>query len=95
MLRERKASTAIGGGMSIPHGDPSFVKQSTIALVTLKEPMNWEGESVSLVFVLALRQEDKAKHRAIYQQLGLLTEQPAKQTVILQQETIKDVLNNL
>lgn len=95
LLRERKASTAIGGGISIPHGDPSFVKQSTIAIVTLKEPINWEGESVSLVFVLALRQEDKAKHRAIYQQLGLLTEQPAKQTVILQQETIKDVLNNL
>ncbi len=95
LLRERKASTAIGGGISIPHGDPRFVKQSTIALITLKEPMNWEGEAVSLVFMLALREEDKAKHRAIYQQLGLLTEQAEKQARILSQTSIKDVLNNL
>lgn len=95
LLRERKASTAIGGGISIPHGDPAYVKQSTIALVTLKEPMNWEGEWVSLVFVLALRQEDKDKHRAIYQQLALLTEQVDKQARIISQDTIKDVLNNL
>lgn len=93
LLRERKASTAIGGGISIPHGDPAYVKQSTIALVTLKEPMDWEGEWVSLAFVLALRQEDK--HRAIYQQLGLLTEQIDKQARIISQDTIKDVLNNL
>jgi activator of the mannose operon (transcriptional antiterminator) len=95
LLRERKASTAIGDGISIPHGDPRYVKQSTIALITLKEPMNWEGEDVSLVFMLALKEEDKAKHRAIYQQLGLLTEQPEKQAHILAQTSIKDVLNNL
>lgn len=95
LLRERKASTAIGGGVSIPHGDPSFVKQSTIALVTLKEPIDWEDEPVSLVFVLALKQEDKDKHRAIYQQLGLLTEQPDKQLRIASQKTIKDVLKHL
>jgi activator of the mannose operon (transcriptional antiterminator) len=58
--------------------------------------MNWEGEAVSLVFMLALREEDKAKHRAIYQQLGLLlTEQTEKQARILAQTSIKGVLNNL
>lgn len=95
LLRERKASTAIGGGMSVPHGDPRFVKQSTIAVITLKEPIDWDGEDVSLIFFVAIKREEKYSHRSLYQRLAVLAEQPSHVRRIIESETKKALLKIL
>lgn len=77
LLRERASSTTIGGGIAIPHGDPKLVKISQIAIATLKEPLEWEQEKVSLVFMLALRNQEQKNTKKLFQRLSLLSEQPA------------------
>lgn len=53
--REKITSTAVGKGIAIPHGTQEFVKQSSIAIATLQNPINWSGIKVDIVFLLALK----------------------------------------
>ncbi|SFL94500.1 HTH domain-containing protein [Gracilibacillus orientalis] len=78
LIRERAAATAIGGGIAIPHGDPNLVRESTIVVVTLKEPIIWGTESVSLIFFLVLKQESSDKRRRLFHQLSRLAGNPEK-----------------
>ncbi|WP_163582427.1 BglG family transcription antiterminator [Gracilibacillus saliphilus] len=78
LIRERAAATAIGGGIAIPHGDPNLVKESAIIVATLKEPITWGTELVSLVFFLVLKQEPSDKRRKLFHQLSRLAGNPEK-----------------
>ena len=53
--REKITSTAIGNGVAIPHANQSYVKKPIIAFATLEEPINWSGNKVDIVFLLALK----------------------------------------
>ena len=55
--REKLSSTAVGYGIAIPHGNTAYVSKSTIAVAVLKDGVDWEGEPVDLVFMLALKSE--------------------------------------
>ena len=74
--RERKSATAIGGGISIPHGNPSMTKKSAVAAAIMKEPIEWENEQVSLVFMLAISKEDHGEIRGIIGKISSLSESP-------------------
>lgn len=77
LLRERLSSTTIGGGIAIPHGDPKLIRQSQIAIATLKEPLDWQEEKVSVVFMLALAPQEQEAMKKLFQRLSLLSEQPS------------------
>ncbi|RKD34209.1 BglG family transcription antiterminator [Thermohalobacter berrensis] len=55
--REKVTSTAVGKGVAIPHGNPETIKRPSIAIATLKEPIDWSGNRVDIVFLLALKSE--------------------------------------
>nr|WP_263324572.1 BglG family transcription antiterminator [Neobacillus sp. Marseille-Q6967] len=74
--RERKSATAIGGGIAIPHGDPSLIQKSVVATAILKERMLWGNERVSLVFMLAISKEDQGEIRGIIGKIASLSEAP-------------------
>ncbi|RFA31712.1 hypothetical protein CAI16_20205 [Virgibacillus dokdonensis] len=84
LLRERKSATAIGGGIAIPHGDPTLVIASTIAIAVLTEPLEWGKEEVSIVFMLALANEKANPIKAIIHKLSSLSNDPM---------TVRDLLN--
>ena len=63
--REKLSSTAVGYGIAIPHGNTSYVQESTIAVAFLQEPVDWEGERVDLIFMLALKAEE-AKFASLF-----------------------------
>lgn len=56
--REKRASTSIGKGIALPHGKPALIQSSVISCVTLKEPIKWGNEDVSLIFLFALQKEE-------------------------------------
>ena len=56
--RESRSSTRVAPFIALPHGNPDLVKLSTISIATLREPMDWHGEKVQLVLLLAVRQEE-------------------------------------
>lgn len=61
--REKIYPTAVGHGVSIPHGDPIFVKRSCLAVNILESPLDWGKEKVDVVFLLCISDEDKEKSK--------------------------------
>ncbi len=64
--REERGSTALGFKVAIPHGISGFVKKPAVCVAQLRETMDWTGEPVSLVFMLALDFEDVESTRAFF-----------------------------
>lgn len=95
LLRERLSSTTIGGGIAIPHGDPKLVKQSQIAVATLKEPLEWEQENVRIVFMLALRNEEQENTKKLFHRLSLLSEQPSLNEQLIHAKHAEDIFSLL
>lgn len=95
LLRERVSSTTIGGGIAIPHGDPKLVKQSQIAIATLKEPLEWEQEKVSIVFMLALRNDEQENTKKLFHRLSLLSEQPSLIEQLIRAKEPEDIFSLL
>ncbi|NBJ68246.1 transcription antiterminator [Roseburia sp. 1XD42-34] len=83
LLRERKSATAIGGGIAIPHGDPTLVLTSAIAVAVLNEPLEWGKEKVSIVFMLALANEKANPIKAIIHKLSALSKDPITLNALL------------
>ncbi|MCY8493521.1 BglG family transcription antiterminator [Bacillus inaquosorum] len=77
VIREKMAATNIGAGIAIPHANAKYIKQSAIAIATLKEPLDWGNEKVSLVFMLAVKHEDQNMTKQLFSELSYLSEQPA------------------
>ncbi|QIB27627.1 BglG family transcription antiterminator [Caloranaerobacter azorensis] len=53
--RENITSTAVGKGVAIPHGMQEYVHKPIIAVATLNKPIDWGGNKVDIVFLLALK----------------------------------------
>lgn len=55
MEREKKTTTTIGNGVSLPHGSPVAVNESKVAIAILEEPVMWDNELVEVVFLLGFK----------------------------------------
>lgn len=77
IMREKMSATTIGSGIAIPHANSKFIKQSAIAIATLKEPLDWGTEKVTLVFMLAVKNEEQKMTKQLFQELSFISEQPS------------------
>src|SRR5699024_1607353 len=71
LLRERASFTAVGGKSAIPHAESSTVTRSTVTIAILIDPLNWGNELVSVVFLLAISEEDRQLTRYLLRNLSL------------------------
>ena len=95
IIRESLSSTAIGGGIAIPHGNPENVLKSSVGILYLKRPIDWEGQQVSLLFLLALKKEDTKTLRFLYQEIDRLSEQPFLMEQLAQLATKEEIIHAL
>ncbi|KZS46482.1 PTS sugar transporter subunit IIA [Paenibacillus glucanolyticus] len=93
--REHMSATTIGGGIAIPHGSSEWVKQSCIAVVTLKQPITWGTEKVELVFLLAIKHDERKEMRQLFKELSRISEQPALVSVLAKETDAIRLLNTL
>ncbi|WP_173915466.1 transcription antiterminator [Halobacillus sp. Marseille-Q1614] len=91
ILRERSSSTAIGGGIAIPHAHPNEVKESAIAIAVLDKPLEWGTEKVSIIFLLAITNEDRALLRPLMKTITKISESPNEVEKILHAENFAQV----
>jgi activator of the mannose operon (transcriptional antiterminator) len=77
IIRERMSATTIGSGIAIPHGSPKLIKKPAIAAATLKHPIDWGVENVSLVFMLAVPNQDQQATKQLFRELSSISEKPA------------------
>lgn len=95
IARDRMSATTIGAGVAIPHGSPKLIKQSVIAVATLKEPVDWGVEKVSLVFMLAVKSDGKEVTKQLFQELSFISEQPVFVQKLIKETNIMKFLSHL
>ncbi|GCF92557.1 PTS fructose transporter subunit IIA [Enterococcus florum] len=75
-LREEEGETGIGQGIAIPHGKSPAVKETTVAIATLKNEIEWEtldGKGVSVVIMFAVKDSDaNTTHVLLLQKIAIL-----------------------
>ncbi|MGL5368038.1 MAG: PTS sugar transporter subunit IIA [Cetobacterium somerae] len=60
--RESQGITGLESGLAIPHGKSMGVKNTSLAIARLKQPIEWEtldGDPVDLIVLFAVTLEDK------------------------------------
>lgn len=75
--REKATTTAVGGGVAIPHGNNTAVNESKVVIAVLKRPIEWHEEMVDVVFLLALKMDtslERARTQQFYKDFIRLTE---------------------
>jgi activator of the mannose operon, transcriptional antiterminator len=93
MIRERMAGTTLGSGIAIPHGNPKYIRQSVIAIATLTEPVEWGAEKVSLVFLLAVRDDKQEKVKRLFREISLLSEDPDRIQALIKEKDRMQLLS--
>ncbi|WP_068614441.1 BglG family transcription antiterminator [Paenibacillus tuaregi] len=95
LAREKLSSTTIGGGVAIPHGSPELIRESAIAIATLKQPLIWGTEKVQLVFMLAVQNDEREEVRQLFRELSLISERPAYVGTLSQETHVMSFLSKL
>lgn len=93
--RERMSFTAIGGGIAIPHAQPSTVRETTISFALLKKPITWGTELVSIVFLIAVTEEDRYLTKHLLKEISKLSNIPSIVEKLRQAQSKEDVLTFL
>ncbi|MBO1910321.1 PTS sugar transporter subunit IIA, partial [Microvirga sp. 3-52] len=95
VLRERTSATSIGSSIAIPHGNPSGILHSGIAVAILKQPIEWGVDKVSLVFLLAVVDEETKVTKSLFNELSFLSEQDELVKELIQQKNTSAFIKSL
>ncbi|WP_458118958.1 BglG family transcription antiterminator [Paenibacillus sp. Z6-24] len=93
IVREKMSATTIGMGVAIPHGSPQHIVQSAIAIATLQQPLRWGNEYVSLVFMLAVQNDDQQETRLLFRELSSISENPLLVQRLREQQDVMTFLS--
>ncbi|WP_265456493.1 BglG family transcription antiterminator [Enterococcus sp. HY326] len=91
LQREKLSATAIGNLVAIPHAYQGNVQQQGIAVLQLAKPIDWSGEQVQLVFLLAIDSQIQQQFASIFEELALFTQDLHKVKQVIQAPTKKEV----
>ncbi|MFD2706091.1 BglG family transcription antiterminator [Salibacterium lacus] len=67
--RETLGSTAISSQIAIPHGHREDIIHSVIAAALLKEPVEWGGQAVSILFFIAVDYHSPGEAETLFKEL--------------------------
>lgn len=97
LAREQLGSTALGGGVAIPHSIAGLVTTPAVSLMRLKQSIDWDGEPVDMVFMLALNFDDISITKLFFKAFYAMTSSPDTMELLRQAKTpeeIKSVLQD-
>ena len=92
--RESKGSTAIGGGVAIPHARIGFSEEPLAAFALLKNGEGFnslDGGSVHFVFMVLTPKEDDDAHRAMLKAITYFVKNPIHLKALSGCKTASDV----
>lgn len=89
--REQITSTAVGKGVAIPHGSHIYVNEPVIVVATLDEPVEWLNGKVDIVFLLALKFDNKEKIRYFFKNFYSMLDNDEILNAIRHKEKSKEI----
>nr|WP_313770276.1 PTS sugar transporter subunit IIA [Enterococcus faecium] len=95
--RDSHSSTRVAPFVTIPHGNPLYVKHSMISIATMKEPVLWHGEQIRIVLLLAIKKNDlkHAEFKKIFSVIHYLEKQPEQMAQLMQSNHPLEILTLL
>lgn len=63
LKREELGSTSVYTGIALPHADPNSVKVSQLSFITLREPIQWGSNRVSVVMLIAIKEGEEERYK--------------------------------
>jgi PTS system mannitol-specific IIA component len=93
--RERDISTYVGEGVAIPHATlagKEAVLRDALAVVGLAEPVDWDGQPVSVCVAIAARGDG---HLAILAELAEILLDPDRARALREADSVDEVLRLL
>ncbi len=96
LLNEREAmgSTAIGGGVAIPHARIGFSEEPLLAFALLRDGAGFnslDGAPVHFVFMVLTPKEDDDAHRAVLRAITYFVKKPVHMKALAGCRTAEDV----
>ncbi|MGE6631888.1 BglG family transcription antiterminator [Bacillus sp. NPDC077027] len=91
--RERMSSTYLGKGIAMPHPLVTNEGASCVAIARLKQPINWEGEQASLIFLLAIQKEDATLMNQFFEQAVDLLDDPDRINTLMHAENFDELID--
>lgn len=71
--REQMGATALESGVAIPHAAPEEVRESSVSVMGLSQPLDWDGVSVELVILVSLAEQDVDDFRDVITEVYKMT----------------------
>lgn len=93
--REKFASTYIGNGISMPHGDPEKVLRSQVIIFKCPHGLLWKQNKVKLVFFLAIANSEISAMKKIIHVIAELSEYDVDQLMTMDVQHLKQYMINL
>ncbi|HAH60703.1 MAG TPA: hypothetical protein DCL73_01245 [Treponema sp.] len=92
--REEYSSSAYGN-IAMPHPLEKCALQTVISVVILPKGILWKNNRVNIIFLLAIRQEDRALFKDIFDFVTDIISDDQYLKIILQSKTYKEFIDNL
>ena len=93
--REELGGTDLPAGVAVPHGNPSDVKRTTIAIVKNKKKFKWDTYYVDVIFVIGISYENRADTRKILSDIYNIIDTAKKLEDIKQAQSKEDLFIKL
>ena len=90
--REKKGSTYIGKGLAIPHSRDVFVNKSKVCIVKFKDPIEWQGNKLSVIFILCLKLEDAKLIKKFFKKFYSILENDEVISKINNAQSVDDII---
>lgn len=94
LARERLGSTGLGQGVAIPHGRIKGLRDAVAALVTMKEPIQFDapdGQPINIACILLVPEKANDKHLQILSELAQMLSDKNFRENILHSNNVAEV----
>lgn len=93
--REHLSSTAFETGVAIPHGNPEFVKETSISVYVSDHKISWGEEKVDVVILFSIAKEDISELRSIIEPIYEIIHSREKVERVFKDHSIEGVYQYL
>ena len=91
--REKAGVTCMDSGVALPHADSSTIIRSSISILTLKKPVDWGFNYVSLIIMVCLNEEQIEMFKPVIQELYQIIMKKAYIDQIIQINSVDTMLH--
>ena len=97
LKRDKYSSTRVAPEITLPHANPNFVCKSTLSIATLKEAVNWNGELIRLVILIAVKKEElkNPEFKKLFSVIHYISQSPELLEKLYQTQNPLEILNIL